>query len=81
MSSGNGLSKSQEDLEMEGLSQDKRTRFQVNRVRNETPEKNDTVVDLSNEDTEDEDGDHLLSVTDRTRLNSETDTKYAKSFR
>lgn len=70
---------STEGLEMEGV-QDKRTRFQVNRVNNETPSKNmqDSILNISNDDTDD-DNDNL--ITDRTRLNSETDTKNFKSFR
>lgn len=72
---------STDDLEMEGL-RDKRTRFQVNRVKNESPEKNvDAVLTLPDEDDDEDIDNHLLSVTDRTRLNSESDTKYAKSFR
>lgn len=70
---------STDGLEMEGI-QDKRTRFQVNRVKNESPDKNipDSVINMANEDTDD-DIDNLIN--DRTRLNSETDTKNFKSFR
>lgn len=87
MSVSNGLSStgSQEALEMEGLNGgDKRTRFQVNRVRNESPDKRDTILDMNSNDDETDDDDNcgdLHSVTERTRLNSESDTKYAKSFR
>lgn len=79
--SNNAEKNSSDGLEMEGL-QDKRTRFQVNRVKNESPEKDvDAVVTLPNDDDDEDIDNHLLSVTDRTRLNSESDTKYAKSFR
>lgn len=62
---------------------DKHTRFQVNRVRNESQNAErhgtDVALNMTNEDEHtDDDGDHdLHSVSDRTRLNSE----YAKSFR
>ncbi|XP_017777968.1 PREDICTED: solute carrier family 12 member 2 [Nicrophorus vespilloides] len=77
---GDLVRKSQEGLEMDAIAGDeKRTRFQVNRVRNETPD--DTVVINVNDDNV-EDNENLLTVTDRTRLNSDTyDTKYVKSFR
>lgn len=77
---------STEGLEMEEgvTTQDKRTRFQVNRVNNETTaDKNmqDSILDISNDDTEDDDDDNDNLISDRTRLNSETDTKNFKSFR
>lgn len=80
VSNSSNKQNSTEGLEMEGV-QDKRTRFQVNRVKNESPDKNgpDSVINMSNDDDTDEDNDNLLS--DRTRLNSETDTKNFKSFR
>lgn len=73
-----------DELEMDGLNKDKRTRFQVNRVRNESHTSKDAVsLNLAlnegsegDDQTDDEETD-LQSVTDRTRLNSE----YAKSFR
>ncbi|XP_065169631.1 solute carrier family 12 member 2-like [Atheta coriaria] len=81
------LAKNNDDMEMDPIDHDggddKRTRFQVNRVRNETPERSnggDAVVDVGRE--EDEEDDELHEANDRTRLNSETyDTKYVKSFR
>lgn len=71
-----------ESLELDALhpNSDKRTRFQVNRVRTEShnPDQNGAiVVNLSTAEDDHTDDDDLHSVTDRTRLNSE----YAKSFR
>ncbi|XP_045467034.1 bumetanide-sensitive sodium-(potassium)-chloride cotransporter isoform X2 [Harmonia axyridis] len=73
------------DVELSYLQPDseKRTRFQVNRVRNESHNReNGTDVRIevngeqANSDNEENDDD-IHSVSDRTRLNSE----YAKSFR
>ncbi|CAH0552698.1 unnamed protein product [Brassicogethes aeneus] len=82
---GMSLAKDEENdevLELDHLPLDseKRTRFQVNRVRTNSQSvdannKDSAVIELS--DGELTTDDELLSVTDRTRLNSE----YAKSFR
>lgn len=75
--------KVEDGLEMDNV-QDKRTRFQVNRVKSEGAEKNshsDVLLSLADE-TEDTDEENLIPATDRTRLNSETvETKNLKSFR
>lgn len=84
MSGFTGLNRNgeSETLEMEGLESDKRTRFQVNRVRNESPDKKDSaVVDVSDDEANDEVDSNIHSFTERARLNSESDTKYGKSFR
>lgn len=76
-----------EGLEMDPLqpNTDKRTRFQVNRVRNESHnaerDGKNPVVDVSTDEEQSDDDDYVHSITDRTRLNSESDAKYAKSFR
>lgn len=83
---------STEDLELGSLVQQKCTRFQVNRVRHDSERKYDVgnnrgdgsavgvnVSTDEGETTDDENNVH--SVNDRTRLNSESDAKYAKSFR
>lgn len=66
-------------IEMDAILRDKRTRFQVNRVRNEShngqKDGSRITIDLSIDDGTDEED--LHSTTDRTRLNSE----YIKSFR
>lgn len=80
-----------EDVEMGSLApqQGKCTRFQVNRVRNDSARKyepeGDSVsvgvnVSMDEGDSSDDEN-NVHSVTDRTRLNSESDTKYGKSFR
>ncbi|EFA05305.2 bumetanide-sensitive sodium-(potassium)-chloride cotransporter [Tribolium castaneum] len=70
-----------DDVELRNLTtdNDKRTRFQVNRVRSESHNTDKDGKDSVGVLTEDEntDDDDLHSVTDRTRLNSE----YVKSFR
>lgn len=88
-SSQNGLVYNKDDeqktnnIELRQIDE-KQTRFQVNRVRNESAGRYDSnkdsiAVDLSIEDHTDDDYDEddVHTVTDRTRLNSE----YAKSFR
>lgn len=76
-----------EVIEMEPMlttgTQEKVTRFQVNKVKNESMERGVKVaVNMSaDEETTDEELDDVHSATDRTRLNSESETKYAKSFR
>lgn len=86
MSKKNATSTStNDDTEMDFLTPngDKHTRFQVNRVRNESQNservRTDIALNVASEDEHtDDDGDRdLHSVTDRTRLNSE----HAKSFR
>lgn len=83
---------STEDLELGSLvSQPKCTRFQVNRVRNDSERKYDVSnhgesaamgMNVSTDEGETTDDENYVhSVTDRTRLNSESDTKYGKSFR
>lgn len=72
-----------DSVELGEINGDKRTRFQVNKVKNESPNREiPSIIDVqsTDEDATDED-DNLHSVTERTRLNSESDTKYAKSFR
>ncbi|KAH0817745.1 hypothetical protein GEV33_005046 [Tenebrio molitor] len=79
---GTTVSRNDQDvLELRNLTgdNDKRTRFQVNRVRSESHNadkdgKESTGVHSEDDHTDDDD---LHSVTDKTRLNSE----YAKSFR
>lgn len=62
---------------------EKRTRFQVNRVRNESHNSHncsDVRIEINGEQANsdyDDNDDDIHSVSDRTRLNSE----YAKSFR
>lgn len=90
---------STENLELGSLvnQPEKCTRFQVNRVRNDSERKYDvgnhhhhhgeggnTVsvgVSVSTDEGETTDDENGHSVTDRTRLNSESDAKYGKSFR
>lgn len=80
---GSTVSRNVDDdvVELRNLSSDneKRTRFQVNRVRSESQNADkdgkESIGVLTDEDNTDDDD--LHSVTDRTRLNSE----YAKSFR
>lgn len=83
---------SAEDLELGSLAKqpEKCTRFQVNRVRNDSERKYDVGshgevvavgVNVSTDEGETTDDENVHSVTDRTRLNSESDTKYGKSFR
>ncbi|KAF7264520.1 hypothetical protein GWI33_023114, partial [Rhynchophorus ferrugineus] len=63
--------KDMETVELDPLNSpsDKRTRFQVNRVRNESNgDKGNATFDSNNDQNEDDD---LLGVTDRTFLNSE----------
>lgn len=87
---------STENLELGSLvnQPEKCTRFQVNRVRNDSERKYDvgnhhrgegnTVavgVSVSTDEGETTDDENVHSVTDRTRLNSESDAKYGKSFR
>lgn len=86
---------STEDVELGSLVNPsaKCTRFQVNRVRNDSERKYDvgnnhgesggvTVgVNVSTDEGETTDDENVHSVTDRTRLNSESDAKYGKSFR
>lgn len=74
----------QETVELNPLNDggDKRTRFQVNKVKNESPDRGaSSIINVSTEDEATDDDDNIHSVTERTRLNSESDTKYAKSFR
>lgn len=74
---------------------EKCTRFQVNRVQNDSERKYEVnrggsnshgdgvgvhVVSTDEGETTDDEN-HVESVTDRTRLNSESDAKYGKSFR
>lgn len=59
----------------------KHTRFQVNRVRNSPERVGSVSVDLSNDSENSEEENNVYTVTDRTHLNSESDAKYAKSFR
>lgn len=76
-----------EVIEMEPMltagSPEKLTRFQVNKVKNGSMERGMQVaVNVSaDEETTDEELDDVHSATDRTRLNSESETKYSKSFR
>ncbi|KAK9753795.1 Amino acid permease N-terminal [Popillia japonica] len=59
----------------------KYTRFQVNRVKN-SPERVASVsINVSNDSDNSDDENNVYTVTDRTHLNSESDAKYAKSFR
>lgn len=73
------------NIEMANLdgSNDKRTRFQVNKVNADNNERSIQIA--MEEDDEDREDENLLTGNDRARLNSETahsnDTKYAKSFR
>lgn len=77
-------------IEMAPLEIDKRTRFQVNKVNSNSDDPNESSniqITVGEDDDQDEEGvdEQLLSVNDRTRLNSDTasnnDTKYVKSFR
>lgn len=82
---------SSEDVELGTLmpQQQKCTRFQVNRVRNDSERRYDVgsaenavEVNMSTDEGETtDDENNVHSVTDRTRLNSESDAKYGKSFR
>ncbi|KAJ8973378.1 hypothetical protein NQ317_007191 [Molorchus minor] len=71
------------ELDLLTPNREKQTRFQVNRVRNESHnserDAKDVTVNMSDEDGQtDDDEDHdLHSVTDKTRLNSD----HAKSLR
>lgn len=78
----------EEGLEMDPVPKKKNgvdvhTRFQVNKVhQNGSPEKVvQTAVVVSSESEEDGEDVDVHSVTDRTRLNSESDVKYSKSLR
>lgn len=66
-------------LELRPLTDDKRTRFQVNRVRSESQcaEKDLSGANLEISEDDQTDDDDLHSMNDRTRLNSE----HVKSFR
>lgn len=76
-----------EVIEMESMlttgAPEKLTRFQVNKVKNGSMERGMQIaVNMSaDEETTDEELDDVHSATDRTRLNSESETKYSKSFR
>ncbi|KAJ3641069.1 hypothetical protein Zmor_027592 [Zophobas morio] len=75
---GSTVPRSDQDVvELRNLAGDeKRTRFQVNRVRSES-HNTDRDGSIGHSEDDHTDDDDLHSVTDRTRLNSE----YAKSFR
>lgn len=84
MEMSNGIVRNSKELvEMNGV-YDKNPRFQVNRVNN-TPERlgdsNRIAIDSVEGEPSDEEEVGLHSVTDTTRLNSESDSKYIKSFR
>ncbi|KAF5300125.1 hypothetical protein FQR65_LT09215 [Abscondita terminalis] len=72
-------SKSQ-DVELGDLSNDRRTRFQVNKVNNENSGSS-SVINVPPEDESTDEDDNIHTATERTRLNSESDAKYIKSFR
>nr|XP_022904226.1 bumetanide-sensitive sodium-(potassium)-chloride cotransporter [Onthophagus taurus] len=78
ISNGDLTNPVKETVEMDPLV-DKHTRFQVNRVTN-SPERgeNSLIVDIKEDDDEEV---LAYSISDRTRLNSDSDTKYGKSFR
>ncbi|KAL3278148.1 hypothetical protein HHI36_013491 [Cryptolaemus montrouzieri] len=77
--------KAENDVEMSFIPEDrdKRTRFQVNRVRNEShnmDKDNEIIIEIRGAEIESDDeerDDDIHTTSDRTRLNSE----YAKSFR
>lgn len=67
---------SQQDVEMDQVrnAKEKHTRFQVNKVKSQSQD-HDSVISVP-DDGGSEDDDN-----ERTLLNSDTDTKYNKSFR
>lgn len=82
MDLANGSVKNSEDaMELDPLT-GKHTRFQVNRVRNSPERAGSVSVNVSNaSDNSDDDENNVFTVTDRTHLNTDSDTKYGKSFR
>ncbi|XP_031332730.1 bumetanide-sensitive sodium-(potassium)-chloride cotransporter [Photinus pyralis] len=80
MSMTNGKSKALDVVELGDLN-DKRTRFQVNKVNNENVGNGPVLHVLPAEDASSEEEDNVHSATETTRLNSDTDNRNVKSFR
>ncbi|KAF5270292.1 hypothetical protein FQA39_LY08403 [Lamprigera yunnana] len=74
--------KAQDIVELGDIGTDKHTRFQVNKVNNDNEHLGSpSIINVPPEDDMTDDEDNLHTATERTRLNSESDAKYIKSFR
>lgn len=85
--SGNGdvnkpLVENQSNIEMVNIdnSNDKRTRFQVNKVNADNNDRSIQIT-VEGDDEDDREDENLLSGNDRADTAHSNDTKYAKSFR